>query len=246
VPLLLGYEEDEDVIAAWDATKHRNTRDPAASGASNSLYIPHSTLLNARTLGFASHARTVADGVPEVVVAFRPDATEQFLRVGAGLRASGTVNVAATAKAAQGGPVAPRGGMSAKRARVLRRVQRVVRSARFPGEVLSAYEDRCAFCGLGAKLVHAAHIKSVKEHGPDHVTNGLALCPTHHAAFDRYLVVIGDDFTVSVNPRWLALLDPRDQHKLQKSLRRKLILPSDSRFRPDLRFVRFHRAAASR
>jgi putative restriction endonuclease len=245
LPLLLGYEEDEDVFAGWDATKHRRTRDPAARGGSNSLYIPHATLLEARKLGFASHGRPVAAGVSEVVVAFRPDAADQYLRVVSALRPSGQANVSATAQAAGGRPVT-RAGLSAKRAKVLRQVQQVVRSARFPGEVLSAYGDRCAFCGLGAKLVQAAHIKPVRDHGPDHVTNGLALCPTHHAAFDRFLVVIADDFTLSLNQRWTKLLADRDARKLRGSLLKRLAVPKDPELRPDPRFVRFHRSAAAR
>jgi putative restriction endonuclease len=245
IPLLLGYEEDEDVFAAWDATKHRHTRDPAARGGSNSLYIPHATLLEARQLGFASHERVVAAGVSEVVVAFRPDAADQYLRVAPALRPSGQANVSATARAARGAGV-PRVGLTAKRVKVLRQVQQVVRSARFPGEVLSAYRDRCAFCGLGAKLVQAAHIKPVRDHGPDHVTNGLALCPTHHAAFDRFLVVVADDFTLAVNRRWATLLEDRDVRKLRGSLLKRLAVPKDPQLRPDLRFVRFHRSAAAR
>lgn len=245
IPLLVGYDEDEDVFAAWDATKHRRTRDPAARGGSNSLYIPHATLLEARQLGFASHERVVAAAVSEVVVSFRPDAADQFLRVAPALRPSGKANVTATARAARGAPVKP-SGLATKRVKVLRQVQQVVRSARFPGEVLSAYSDRCAFCGLGARLVHAAHIKPVRRGGPDHVTNGLALCPTHHAAFDRFLVVVADDFTLGVNRRWVTLLEERDVSKLSKSLLKKLSLPKDPQLRPDLRFVRSHRRAAAR
>jgi putative restriction endonuclease len=245
VPLLLGYEEDEDVFAAWDATKHRHTLDPAARGGSNSIYIPHAILLEARQLGFASHERVVGAGVSEVVVAFRPDAADQYLRVASALRPTGQANVTATARAARGAPV-KRAGLTATRVKVLRQVQQVVRSARFPGEVLSAYNDRCAFCGLGAKLVHAAHIKSVRDGGPDDVTNGLALCPTHHAAFDRFLVVVADDFTIAVNRRWATLLEDRDVQKLRGSLRKRLAVPKDPQLRPDLRFVRFHRSAAAR
>jgi putative restriction endonuclease len=239
-PLLLGYHEDNDVFAAWDASKHRHTRDPRATGGSNSLYVPLATLDDARRFGFASHERVVAGGAHEVVVAFRPEAADHYLRVAPALRVTGVRNLAATA-AATGGRSISRAGLSQRRVTVLRAIRQIVRDARFPGEVLTAYGDQCAFCGLGAKLVDAAHIKSVRSHGPDHVTNGLALCPTHHRAFDRGFLVIEDDYSITVNRTKTSLLKETDVPKLKRSLRKKLALPMDASLHPDLRFVRAHR-----
>jgi putative restriction endonuclease len=243
-PLLLGYHAEEDVFAAWDATKHRQTRDPRASGGSNSLYVPLTTLVEARRLGFASHERVVANDVHEIVVAFRPEAADHYLRLAPALRARGSANVHATASAAGGG-IIKKAGLTQRRVAVLRQVRQTVRDARFPGEVLSAYGEQCAFCGLGARLIDAAHIKSVREHGPDHVTNGVALCPTHHRAFDRGLVVIEDDYALVVNPSRTGLLKTAEIKKLGGTLRRKLALPPDPQLRPDLRFVKFHRRKAA-
>ncbi len=69
--------------------------------------------------------------------------------------------------------------------------QRPKRNRRFREEVLIAYERRCAVCGFDLRLdddllgLEAAHIRWHSHGGPDHVTNGLALCTFHHGAFDR-------------------------------------------------------------
>jgi putative restriction endonuclease len=65
------------------------------------------------------------------------------------------------------------------------------RDASFRGAVLTAYEQRCAVCGLDVRLagaqlaLDAAHIKWHQAGGPDEVRNGLALCVLHHKLFDR-------------------------------------------------------------
>ena len=37
-----------------------------------------------------------------------------------------------------------------------------------------------------SRLLEAAHIVPVANDGTDHPSNGIALCPTHHSAFDRH------------------------------------------------------------
>ena len=57
--------------------------------------------------------------------------------------------------------------------------------------MLTAYEWRCAVCGLDVRLgsasivLEAAHIKWHQAGGPDEESNGLALCVLHHKTFDR-------------------------------------------------------------
>ena len=69
--------------------------------------------------------------------------------------------------------------------------KRTNRDPRFRELVLIAYERRCAVCGFDLRLdddllgLEAAHIRWHSHGGPDHVTNGLALCTFHHGAFDR-------------------------------------------------------------
>jgi hypothetical protein len=70
----------------------------------------------------------------------------------------------------------------------------LVRDARFSRRVIDAYAGLCAMCGLGVELVQGAHIYPVSAPGShDEPWNGLALCPNHHLAFDRYLVAVDID-----------------------------------------------------
>lgn len=65
------------------------------------------------------------------------------------------------------------------------------RDPNFRNWVMTAYEYRCAVCGLDVRLgnsqlgLEAAHIKWRQAGGPDIVPNGLALCILHHKMFDR-------------------------------------------------------------
>jgi putative restriction endonuclease len=73
------------------------------------------------------------------------------------------------------------------------------RDASFRLAVLTAYERRCAVCGLDVRLgttqlaLDAAHIMWHQAGGPDDVPNGLALCVLHHKLFDRGAFTITED-----------------------------------------------------
>ena len=59
---------------------------------------------------------------------------------------------------------------------------------RFRFDVLKAYQSQCIVCSVSrTDLLTAAHICPKSEGGSDDWRNGLALCATHHAAFDRGL-----------------------------------------------------------
>lgn len=82
---------------------------------------------------------------------------------------------------------------------------RAVRDRAFRRNVLAAYDCRCAFSGLklinggGRAEVEAAHIRPVEHGGPDAVANGLALSGTAHWMFDRGLITLEDDLSISVS-----------------------------------------------
>ena len=79
-------------------------------------------------------------------------------------------------------------------------VMRAFRDARFRPLVLQAYRNCCAICGTALKLVDAAHIIPVSDpRSNDQVTNGLALCRLHHAAYDTALLGIQSDFRIIIN-----------------------------------------------
>jgi len=77
--------------------------------------------------------------------------------------------------------------------------------AAFRGEVIQAYEHRCAVCGYDVRLgdgdlaLEAAHIKWRQANGPDIVHNGLALCAIHHKALDRGAIGLTKDLCILVS-----------------------------------------------
>lgn len=92
-----------------------------------------------------------------------------------------------------------------ERERVEFYTSRPVRDRVFRRIVLDAYDCRCAITGLkfinggGRAEVQAAHIKPVEHHGPDIITNGIALSGTAHWMFDRGLISLSDDLDVLVS-----------------------------------------------
>lgn len=68
------------------------------------------------------------------------------------------------------------------------------RDGAFRHTILEIYDYRCAACGIRVKidadlfLVEAAHIIPFGVSRNDKPDNGLALCPNHHWAMDRFLI----------------------------------------------------------
>ena len=89
------------------------------------------------------------------------------------------------------------------RARVV--LQRL-HQASFSQRVLRAYRNSCTACHLKHReLLDAAHIVPDKDPlGVPSVTNGLALCKLHHAAFDSYIIGISPARVVEVRQDILA------------------------------------------
>jgi putative restriction endonuclease len=121
----------------------------------------------------------------------------------------------------------------------------------FRERVLAAYGNSCAICRLQhAELLESAHIVPDSEPwGDPVVSNGLALCRLHHAAFDKYIIGIRPDHVIEVRPDVLGEEDgPMLVHGLQEIHETILRVPRDSRLQPDpdrleWRYQRFRGAA---
>ncbi len=106
----------------------------------------------------------------------------------------------------------------------------------FRQRVIQAYEISCAVCRLRhASLLDAAHI--LPDRHPDgvpSVTNGLALCKIHHAAYDQNILGIRPDHHVEVRTDILAEIDgPMLRHGLQEMHGTLLTLPRHRADHPD-------------
>ncbi|GAA2873025.1 HNH endonuclease [Streptosporangium fragile] len=121
----------------------------------------------------------------------------------------------------------------------------------FRAQVLRAYDESCAMCNLRhASLLDAAHIlRDSHPEGIPAVSNGLALCKIHHAAYDKNILGIRSDYVVEVRRDILEENDgPMLRHGLQEMNGISLRVPKVRRDRPDVaaiehRYEEFRRSA---
>lgn len=111
----------------------------------------------------------------------------------------------------------------------------------FRERVLRAYRECCAVCHLRqSALLEAAHILPDRHPlGEPLISNGMALCKLHHAAFDQYILGIRPDLVIELRQEILSEIDgPMLKHGLQGFQGAKLrVVPSSRRDRPDPDFL---------
>ena len=133
-------------------------------------------------------------------------------------------------------------------------VRRRLHQMAFRERVLRAYQSQCALCRLRHReLLDAAHIvPDAEPEGEPVVSNGIALCRLHHAAFDRFFLAVRPDHIIEIRADVLREIDgPTLQHAIQGLHGQRIVLPRRSAERPSeefltLRYERFLDAAAAR
>ncbi|HEX7583704.1 MAG TPA: HNH endonuclease [Prolixibacteraceae bacterium] len=121
----------------------------------------------------------------------------------------------------------------------------ILRSHIFRKAVLEKYTYRCAISGMkidfgkNVSMIDACHIIPFADAKGDTITNGIALSPTLHRAFDRGLVSVSDDYRVLVHPR---LTDHFPEVGIRQFSGQELHLPPDSRFYPSPEKFALHRS----
>lgn len=120
----------------------------------------------------------------------------------------------------------------------------------FRQRVLVAYANQCSICRLRhTRLLDAAHVLADAEGGAPVVTNGIAMCKIHHAAYDVDIFGISPDYKVGVRADVLEEIDgPTLKYTLQEINGSKIQLPSRAAARPnrdllDRRWNRFQQAS---
>lgn len=114
-------------------------------------------------------------------------------------------------------------------------VRRRVHQPVFRARVMLAYSRTCAICRLKhPELLDAAHILADSSVlGVAHVTNGMALCKIHHAAYDNDLLGVSPDYVVHINKALLEEVDgPMLKFGLQDMHGVALTLPARASDRP--------------
>ena len=120
-----------------------------------------------------------------------------------------------------------------------------VRNCTFKKVVPKIYQSTCAITGMnvstisGRSLIDACHIVPFSRTQDDRVSNGIALCPNLHRAFDSGLVAIDQDYRVMVSDQ--VIEDLCHPYGLAKLKGRKIILPSEKHLWPSQENLERHR-----
>lgn len=123
-----------------------------------------------------------------------------------------------------------------RRAYITTLARRRVHQQAFRVRVLAAYREQCACCRLRhEELLDAAHIIPDSEpEGEPIVSNGIALCKLHHAAFDGFFIGISPDHVIEVRRDILKEADgPMLLHGLKGLNGKKIVLPHSAKLQPN-------------
>ncbi|MDE0572708.1 HNH endonuclease [Demequina sp. B12] len=114
--------------------------------------------------------------------------------------------------------------------------KRRVHQPAFRAMVMRAYDTQCTVCRFKhGELLDAAHITADSSHSGDAtVTNGMAMCKIHHAAYDANFLGVSPDYEIRINARLLDEVDgPMLRHGLQEMHGVKITLPARRAEQPD-------------
>jgi len=120
-----------------------------------------------------------------------------------------------------------------------------IRSNIFKREIPKIYNNTCCISGMrvdaidNISMIDACHIIPFAESYNDTISNGIALCPNLHRAFDRGLISINNDFKVLLNNNFSE--PNRSSYNLRQFEGIKIILPENPSFFPSKESFAHHR-----
>lgn len=115
----------------------------------------------------------------------------------------------------------------------------------FKQEIPKIYDNTCCISGMridatsNVSMIDACHIVPFSEAYDDTLTNGIALCPNLHRAFDRGLIAISDDYSVLVKRNFIE--NSKSVFNLTQFENQKILLPKHETHYPSLENLQFHR-----
>lgn len=118
------------------------------------------------------------------------------------------------------------------------------RDKAFREVVVREYNYTCAICEMKFQwnnLIEAtaAHVIPKHQNGTDDPRNGLALCHTHHWAFDSGVFSLSDNYEILLSPI-IQESDSRNFTLLEME-GKTILLPSNETLQPHLQAVKWHR-----
>jgi putative restriction endonuclease len=117
-----------------------------------------------------------------------------------------------------------------------------LRDLAFRKQILRHYGHTCCISGLrifeDAPIIEAAHIQPLSISGNNHITNGLALCPNLHRAFDYGLISLTDQCEVLLKK---GLNENESPYNLRQFAGKRISLPEKEQFFPHPKNLQWHR-----
>ena len=229
--LLLGiYERDEGhpLIAAWDVVNNRG------HGSSKSCFVKLSDFAGAIANGIFKSADSAGNPVYAMSVEYLTAYVEQ-------VQADATLKVVGTTPPSPDPPTFSRQVRQTSQKRAADRIQTIlnrisgitetekqavvnqrVGQGDFKGLLVEKYDGKCCVCGLDfPQLLIGSHIKSWSKSNDQEKldgNNGLLLCVTHDALFDRFLISFADDGQIVISnllsPTLLKLLNVKSSMRI--------------------------------
>lgn len=120
-----------------------------------------------------------------------------------------------------------------------------IRGGIFKREIPKIYNYTCCISGMRidatvqVSLIDACHIVPFSESYNDTISNGIALCPNLHRAFDRGLISVDEDYRVIVSG---TFTEGESDYSIRKFDRKRINLPSNRNFWPSVENISWHRS----
>ena len=124
-------------------------------------------------------------------------------------------------------------------------IELYAREAVFRREIVRLYDDTCCITGVRVSapysfsMVDACHIVPFYKTFNNHPTNGIALCPNLHRAFDKGAISVDNDYRVMVSHTFIE--NENSRYSLKVLAGRQIILPKEERYLPDSEAFSWHR-----
>ena len=235
VTLLLGWHPGYEVFVGFDLAKHAGQ-----NSASPSIQVKEDALIGASTKSFSVYHR----GNGEIAIAFRPELLIEYIFNILALHRSGLtepeMSLLNDLNSVDDDALDKIENINRKR--IVSTIVKTYRAFDFRQRVLTAYNNRCAVCGVQLKLIDAAHIIPVAvPSSNDQTNNGIALCKLHHFSYDRNLISFDEQYRVEVSSSEVAKLTSDNRvggiDDFKNNLRPIIILPNDRRDRPPTAYI---------
>lgn len=119
-----------------------------------------------------------------------------------------------------------------------------LRGSVFKREIPKIYNYTCCISGMridasvNVSMIDACHIVPFSESYNDTITNGIALCPNLHRAFDRGLIGIDENYTAVISK---TFKEDETNYSIRAFSGKEIQLPFEKKYYPLIDNFRWHR-----